>query len=663
MRRHVFTRSTFILLAFALAACSAAPGFPHGDLKTLEATYLPALPTPSSTGTPIPPTFTLAPRVSSTARGTPIPTSTHAPTLVPLPVIAFVSNSKGVNDIYALDGRSNRVDWICCSGYVQFVGSNAGDPAWSFDGRQLALVSDKSGLDQILLFNDKGIGSPGMGFVSLSDGTGNDREPAWSPDSSQIVFVSDRSGDDDLLIMNADGSGVHSLTQGPALDGSPAWSPDGRWIAFASTRSGGSDLYRITPDGGEPLRLTDHPALDGAPAWSPDAKEIAFMSQREGGNWQIYVLEVESGEVRRLTDHPAADQYPSWSGEQIAFMSARDGNFEIYTMNVDGSVQTRLTSTEGLDGYPVWSSPLGAPALASPTAFSGPTSGERIVFSSDRDGADTALWVMAADGSQQTRLDYAPNLDEQGVQQPYSEGGAQWSPNGKQIVFISDRQGGGQLFSDYLWVTNADGTGLRILPASGESPVWAPDNLRIAYEIIGVHEIYSVATVYTDGTYGPTLFENLDVRDPSGAEAVMLWYLYGGLDWSPDGQRIAFIAEGLWTAKVDGSDARLVVEDGTSPAWSPDGTKIAFMRGCGIWVVNANGSGERQVFDEPGCEMDPGAVPIHLCPTWAPDGRRLALDSSMDGDKEIYSINLDGSGLTQLTRNDAYDGCPDWSWR
>jgi len=666
MKRHAFSLCAFILLASAIVACSGSTEFPQVDVRTLEATYSPPWPSPSSMVRPIPPTFTLSPRATSTASDPPIPAATRTPASPPHPLIAFVSNSEdreGVYEVYTLDSRSLGANWICCTGYVQFGGSNAGDPAWSFDGQLLALVSDKTGIDQIFLFNDMGIGSPGMGFVFLSDGTANDREPAWSPDSSQIVFVSDRSGSDDLFIMNADGSGVHSLTQGPASDGSPAWSPDGRWIAFASTRSGGSDLYMVSLDGGEPLRLADHPALDGAPAWSPDGRKIAFMSQREGGNWEIYVLDVESGEVRRLTDHPAADQYPSWSGEQIAFMSARDGNFEIYTMNVDGSVQTRLTSSEGLDGYPVWSSPLGAPALASPTTFTGPTSGERIVFTSNRDGAGDALWVMAADGNQQTRLDNAPNLDPQGVQQPYGDWQPQWSPDGKQIVFMSNREGG-EFFSENLWLINADGSGLRMLPASGESPAWAPDNRRIAYLYVGVHEIYTIAVVLADGTDSYTLFENEDVRDPSGAQTPMLWYLYGGLDWSPDGRRIAFVAEGLWTARDDGSDARRIVLDGVSPAWSPDGRKIAFKRGCGIWVVTVDGTGEQQVFEEPGCDVDAGSAPLGLCrPTWAPDGGRLAFHSEMDGDAEIYTIHLDGSGLTQLTDNDTSDVCPDWSWR
>ena len=70
----------------------------------------------------------------------------------------------------------------------------------------------------------------------------------------------------------------------------------------------------------------------------------------------------------------------------IAFSSNRDGNFEIYVMKADGSQQTRLTNNPAFENRPSWS-----------------PDGERIAFISDRDG-NREIYFMKADGSQQTRL-------------------------------------------------------------------------------------------------------------------------------------------------------------------------------------------------------------------------------------------------------------------
>jgi TolB protein len=173
-------------------------------------------------------------------------------------------------------------------------------------------------------------------------------------------------------------------------------------------------------------------------------------------------------------------------------------------------------------------------------------------------------------------------------------------------------------------------------------------------------------------------------------------------DWSPNGARLAFERrlpcpaggprDGLdnactlvYTARRDGTrlrslvpcafDARLPFPRSCvgvhTPAWSPDGSKIAFRYSLvnagyagslgvsgGIWVVNANGTGLRQVTQlEPGTSWDYG-------PQWSPDGTKLVFfraDLARRADA-VFTVNADGTGLFQVTpwELNAGDG-PDWS--
>ena len=112
--------------------------------------------------------------------------------------------------------------------------------------------------------------------------------------------------------------------------------------------------------------------------------------------------------------------------------------------------------------------------------------------------------------------------------------------------------------------------------------------------------------------------------------------------WSPDSRRIAFSSnrDGIWRIYLmdrDGTDVTLVPtgnDDATEPAWSPDGGRIAFVRtpnkkNPDIWVVNLDGSGLRQLTTD---------TKLDVAPTWSPQatntrscGRTAPADSSTSG--------------------------------
>jgi Tol biopolymer transport system component len=114
----------------------------------------------------------------------------------------------------------------------------------------------------------------------------------------------------------------------------------------------------------------------------------------------------------------------------------------------------------------------------------------------------------------------------------------------------------------------------------------------------------------------------------------------------------------IYTITQGGTATRTTFSNGSGdPAYSPDGSKIAFVSGTQVFVMNADGSGRRQVTTSPTAKTEP---------VWSADGTRIAyvsnsFDVDQQTDLEIWAIKADGTGRTQLTSNTFPDTQPAWS--
>ena len=293
---------------------------------------------------------------------------------------------------------------------------------------------------------------------------------------TRIAFESTRSRHwiAEIYMMNPDGKRVRRLTKHPEYDSAPAWSPDGQKITFLSYRdlnrieAGGiilSEIYVMNPDGTNLINLTQSVERpDGVSSWSPDGKQIAFTSS-EFFKWDnlfhsnIWVMDADGSNPRNLTNHHASDLSPDWSpdGQQIAFYSDRNRDWEFDVQEKNWEVYVMNADRSN----PI--SLTNHPAKDSRPDWS--PDGQQIAFDSNRDG-NAEVYVINADGTNPISLTNHPAKDSSPA----------WSPDGQQIAFSTnrDRKDDGTKNAE-IYVMNADGTNpinLTNHPATDKSPSW-----------------------------------------------------------------------------------------------------------------------------------------------------------------------------------------------
>ncbi|MCX4259144.1 MAG: S41 family peptidase [Muribaculaceae bacterium] len=401
--------------------------------------------------------------------------------------------------------------------------------------------------------------------------------PVWSPDSRSLAFRSNRAGSFDVYITDANGGEVRRLTFDSGAETPEAFTPDGKSLLFSAFKTPTAEtaafpssrltqLYSVPVEGGRPMLVSATPVL--YPVFSPVNKNILYYQDIKGfeDQWRkhhtssdtrdVWMLDLKSGKHVNLTERGGEDRNPviSPDGKTLYFLSERNGgSMNVYSMEPrKGAVPSAVTSFE-----------------SHPVRFLSGAGDGTLAFTYDGE-----IYTMRP-GSQPSKVDISLSADfYQPVKRiPVSsaQGGVP-SPDGKQIAFINR----GDVF-----VTSVEFPTTRQITKTveGESQInWQPDGKAIVYtsERDGHWNIYK-ATVGHDG-------------DPDFANATIitedaLFPASDGVErtcpsYSPDGSKLAFVADRnkLMVMDVASGNVKQITDGHThtsrggsiSYSWSPD---------------------------------------------------------------------------------------------
>lgn len=428
--------------------------------------------------------------------------------------------------------------------------------------------------------------------------------------------------------------------------------------------------------------VTVHEGTSMSVAISPDGRSLAIDLQGT-----IWTLPATGGPARAVTDYYNDARHPVYSpdGRSIAFQGYRDGGYDIWAVSPDGSNLRQLTKGPWDDREPAWSH-----------------DGTRVAFSSDRGPSISAgdtkagignydIWILDTRNSQLTQVtkndanDFMPS----------------WSPDDKELAFISSRNGQG------VWVVNLATGAERQLSAQGvraDAPSWGPGGQVVYHSTGGIGSQLEIDgrgltgdenafpfraawasptdIVYvSDGRIRrrsinggasktiefsatlPVMASRPAVpvpQDPSRGSRPVKGILAPTI--SPDGKSIAFAAlNDLWVMPVGGTPENLTKDRflDTEPAWSPDGRYLAWSSDRGgqlldLWVRDMSNGQVRQVTRLDGSAM--GAA-------WSPDAKQIAF-LVVDGvwrRAYVAVVDVASGAVRQIHPSMFGPGNPSWS--
>jgi len=234
------------------------------------------------------------------------------------------------------------------------------------------------------------------------------------------------------------------LTEGDGYDYQPDWSPDGKYVVFVRYNGTSCELMLLDISSGNVKALTSSKSVNLEPRWSPDSKRIVFTSTENSGHFLLYTGKLEGDQLSEIVcltqdEKSNTTRYyyspfnhninPTWSrdGKSIYFITNKEilhGTGDIVMMNLE-TKEVKAIHREETN----WRT---RPDIS--------PDGTRIIYSSYLGRNWHQLWLLPSAGGYPIPLTYGE----------YDNTSPRWSPNGKRIAFISNRDA-----NTSLWIVNA----------------------------------------------------------------------------------------------------------------------------------------------------------------------------------------------------------------
>jgi Tol biopolymer transport system component/DNA-binding winged helix-turn-helix (wHTH) protein len=431
-------------------------------------------------------------------------------------------------------------------------------------------------------------------FLSIARPGVRYSSPAWAPDGKALAYLRIEKAATEVLLTALPGEtelGQERLVarftppdygfQYRLLD----WSPDGQWLVVSHSASPDkpNGLYLVNVATGEQKPLTKPAELVGGdldPRFSPDGKSVTFIRHLQRSHQELYAVPAAGGEPQPLTADGKQISSHDWLGDgsSIIFASDRSGEFRLWKL--PGPASAARQNPQRLEIFGAF-----------PIELSLARQAPRLVYAVQPQ--DRNIWRLDLQTKTWTRL----------LASSAQDASPQYSPDGKQICFRSDRTG-----EEQLWVSDAEGnhsiqiTQGTIYPSVGH---WSPDGRQVVFHNshtgelyltslgaggdwsarpLGVHGVHPVFSPDGQWIYAGTTKQIFKIPASGGAPIEVVNTGGFSLGLSHDGQRLYFMREVndtvLWQVRTDTGELSRAL-DGILPActscWALTPTGIYYL--------------------------------------------------------------------------------------